>query len=104
MISPWYSGFSLVQISFIASICSRNFFEAGLAERAVVFHLLDVPPAADAENKAPARDLVERGNELRRLDRIALDREHTPVASFSRLVNAAALVSRGGPSRRNTAA
>jgi hypothetical protein len=64
--------------------------EAGLVDRAVVFQLLGVPAAADPENEPPARDLIERGDELGRLDRVALDDRHTPVASLSRLVATAA--------------
>jgi len=40
---------------------------------AVVLDLLLVPAAADPEQEAPARDLVERGDELGGLDRVALD-------------------------------
>jgi len=38
----------------------------------VVLHFIPVPAAADTEQKAAVRDLVERGDELRRLDRVAL--------------------------------
>ena len=40
--------------------------------RAMVFHLLGVPADADAEQEAAARDLIDRGHQLRGLDRIAL--------------------------------
>ncbi len=46
--------------------------EAGLGIGAVIFHLVGIPAAADAEQKAPARDLVDRGDEFRCLDRVAL--------------------------------
>jgi hypothetical protein len=67
-----------------------QFLEVGLVDRAVVFHLLGVPPAADAENKAPARELVERGHAFAVWIVSRWITRHTPVASFSRLVNAAA--------------
>jgi len=41
----------------------------------VVFHLVLVPAAADPEQKPPAGDLVERGDRLRGLYRVALDDE-----------------------------
>src|SRR2546429_9540033 len=43
--------------------------------RSVVGHLLGVPAGADAEEEAPARDLIEARDLLGGLDRIALDDE-----------------------------
>jgi len=48
--------------------------------------------AADAEQEAAARHLVERSGELRGLDRVALDHQQTPVPIFSVVVAAAAAV------------
>ena len=42
---------------------------------AVIAHLLEVPAGADAEQEPPAREAVERGDLLRRADRIALDQQ-----------------------------
>src|SRR5262249_30096780 len=56
--------------------------EAGLVDRAVVFHLLRVPAAADTGNEPPTRDLVKRGDELCRLDRVALDDQAHPGAEL----------------------
>jgi hypothetical protein len=65
----------LVQISFIASICSRILRGAGLVYGAVIFHFLGIPAAADAEQKAALRHLVQRSDKLGGLDRVALDNE-----------------------------
>ena len=46
--------------------------EARVVAGAVVFHLLDVPAAADAEHEAAAGELVEAGDLLRGDDRVAL--------------------------------
>ena len=48
---------------------------AGLVDGAVVFHLFGIPAAADAEQEAAVRYLVERCDELRGLDRIPLDHQ-----------------------------
>ncbi len=72
--SPWYSAFVLVQIAFIASMRSRMSLKRVFG-RAVVVHLLGVPAGADAEQEAPVRDLVERGDLLGGLDRVALHDE-----------------------------
>src|SRR5260370_24060097 len=45
---------------------------AGLEDGSVVFHLLGIPAATDAEEDAAFRYLVERRDELRRLDCISL--------------------------------
>jgi hypothetical protein len=49
--------------------------EAGVIAGAVVFHLLDVPAAADSELEAPARQTVEAGDLLGGDDRVALGNE-----------------------------
>jgi hypothetical protein len=46
--------------------------EAGVVADAVIFHLLDVPAAADAKNEPSSRQSVETGNALSRYDRVAL--------------------------------
>jgi hypothetical protein len=38
----------------------------------VVLHLILVPAAADTKQKAAIRHLIDRGDELGRLDRVAL--------------------------------
>jgi len=38
----------------------------------VVLHFIPVPAAADTKQKATVRHLIDRGGELRRLDRVAL--------------------------------
>jgi hypothetical protein len=58
----------------------------------VALDLVLVPPAADAEQKPAARDLIDRGDELRGLDRVALNDEATPVPTFKVLVAIAAAV------------
>ena len=52
-----------------------HLLHAGGENRVVVFDLLLVPATADAEEEAPARDLIDRGDELGGLDRVALDHE-----------------------------
>ena len=47
--------------------------EARLVVGAVVFHLLGIPPTADAELEAPAGERVEARDFLGRDDRVALD-------------------------------
>src|SRR5579862_3284461 len=54
--------------------------EAGFVAGAVVFHLLDIPAAADAEDDAAARQLVEAGHRFRGDDRVALGNETDPGA------------------------
>src|SRR6202022_757606 len=44
-------------------------------DRAVVLDLLLVPSATDAEQETSARHMIERGDELGGLDRVALDHE-----------------------------
>jgi hypothetical protein len=61
-----------VQISFIASIRSRISSKAGLEHGAVVLHFILVPAAANTEQKMAVRHLIDRGEELGRLDRVAL--------------------------------
>src|ERR1700719_4049472 len=46
--------------------------EAGFEDRAMVLDFLGIPAATNAEEKAPARDLIYRGNELCRLDGVTL--------------------------------
>jgi hypothetical protein len=48
---------------------------AGLVYGAVIFHLFGIPAAADAEQEAALRYLVQRSDKLGRLDRVALDNE-----------------------------
>src|SRR5438067_2490072 len=48
---------------------------AGLVICAVFFHFLGVPAATDAEQEAASGYLVERGHELRGLDRVSLDHQ-----------------------------
>jgi len=56
---------------------SRISFEAGRKGGAVALDLLTVPTAADTKQKPAARHLVDRGDELCRLDRVALhDQAH----------------------------
>src|SRR5690348_1215242 len=52
-----------------------HFLETAFELGAVALDLVLVPAAADAEQKAAARDLVDRGDELGCLDRVALDDE-----------------------------
>jgi hypothetical protein len=52
-----------------------------------------VASAPDAEQETPARDLVDRGDEVGGLDRVALDNETHADADFGRFVAAAAAVS-----------
>ena len=75
----------MVQISFIASICSRIFLKRVCEDGAVALDLVLVPAAADAEQKPAARDLVDRGDELCGLDRVALDDEAHPGADLQGL-------------------
>jgi hypothetical protein len=56
--------------------------EAGLGVGAVIFHLVGIPTAADAEQKAAVRHLVERGDKFRRLDRVALLHQAHPGSEF----------------------
>src|SRR5438270_8133707 len=49
--------------------------EARVVAGAVVLHLLDIPAAADPEDEAAARQLIEAGDAFRRDDRIALGNE-----------------------------
>src|ERR1700757_1013617 len=49
--------------------------EAGFEGRAVILDFLGVPAAANAKEEAPARNLIDRGNELCGLDRVALHDE-----------------------------
>ena len=49
--------------------------EAGFVLGAVVFHLLDIPAAADAKDKPPTRQLVEASDAFRGDDRVALGNE-----------------------------
>src|SRR5207249_2548322 len=51
---------------------------------AVVLHLLGVPPAADAEEDAPAREEVQAGDLLGGGDRVALDEQADPRADLER--------------------
>jgi hypothetical protein len=62
----------LVQISFIASTCSRIFFKARFEHSAVALDLVLVPPATNAKQKPSSRDLIDRRDKVRSLDRIAL--------------------------------
>src|SRR6516165_7431651 len=52
---------------------------------AVVLDLLLVPAAANAEQKAPARNLVERRDKLGGLDRVALDHQTDAGREFEPL-------------------
>ena len=45
---------------------------AGGEDRAVVRHFLDVPAVADAEQEAAGGNLIDRGDQFRRLDQLAL--------------------------------
>src|SRR5205814_2813005 len=58
--------------------------EARLEGRAVVFHLLGVPAAADAEEEAPAREEVEARDLLGQGDRIVLDDQADARADLER--------------------
>ena len=58
---------------------------AGGEDGAVIGHLILVPAIADAEQEAPAGDLVDRGNRFRRLDRVALDNEADTGTELQRL-------------------
>src|SRR5208282_4386687 len=62
-------------------------FPFPLCYRAVIFHLLDVPSAADSEHDAPAGDHVERSDFLCQRDRIALDNEAYARAQLQLLGN-----------------
>ena len=73
--SPWYSASSFVQISFIASDLLAQQAAARLEGGAVVLHLLGVPAAADAEEEAAAREMIEAGDLLGERDRVALDHQ-----------------------------
>src|ERR1700720_3336385 len=55
-----------------------HLLEARREDGAVALDLVLVPPAADAEQKPAARDLVDRGDELCGLDRVALNDEAHP--------------------------
>src|SRR5262249_3390066 len=59
---------------------------------AVVFDLLLVPSTANAEQKASARNLIERGDELGGLDSVALDHKADAGGDFEPLGS----TSRGG--------
>jgi hypothetical protein len=48
---------------------------AGLVYGAVIFHFFGIPAAADAEQKAALRHLVQRSDKLGGLNRVALDNE-----------------------------
>src|ERR1700730_18663288 len=52
-----------------------HLLRAGLVNGAVVFHLFGIPAAADAEQEAALRHLIERGDEVCGLDRVALDHQ-----------------------------
>ena len=58
--------------------------EARGVHRSVVFHLVLVPAAADAKQEAALADLIDGGDELRGLDRIALLHEQHAGAEFDR--------------------
>ena len=58
--------------------------EARRIDRAVILHLVLVPAAADAEQKAASRHLVERGDRLRQLHRVALDHQTDAGAELER--------------------
>ena len=51
----------------------------------MIFDLLGIPAAANAEQKAAVRDLVERGDELGSLNRVALDYQAHPGAELEAL-------------------
>src|SRR5206468_3025819 len=51
----------------------------------VVLHLFGVPAAADAEQKPAARDLIDRGDLLGGLDRVALNYQTDPGADLEPL-------------------
>ena len=55
-----------------------HFLEARFEDGAVIFNFVLVPAAADAKQKPPAGNLVDRSDELCRLDRVALDDEAHP--------------------------
>ena len=62
-----------------------HFLSAGLVNGAVIFHVLGIPATADAEQEAALRHLVERGNQLCRLDCVALDYQADNSAEFEPL-------------------
>ena len=70
-----------------------HLLHAGGKDGAVVLDLLLVPAAADAEQEPPARHLVDRGDELGGLDRVALDDEAHAGGYLELLVAPAAAVS-----------
>src|SRR6516162_2711392 len=55
-----------------------HLLEAGFEDSAMALDLVLVPTAADAEQKPPARDMIDRGDELCGLDRVALIDEAHP--------------------------
>src|SRR5438105_14998006 len=62
-----------------------HLFKTGREDGAVALDLVLVPAAADAEQKPAARDVVDRGDELRGLDRVALNDEAHPGADLQSL-------------------
>jgi len=67
-------GFASVQIAFIASICSR-IFACASEDGAVVLDFSWFQAAAMPKRNRPPRHLVDRGDVLGGLDRVALDDE-----------------------------
>jgi hypothetical protein len=60
------------RFSLIASVRSRIALERLSNTVPVVLHFILVPAAADTKQKAPVRHLIDRGDELGRLDPVAL--------------------------------
>ena len=59
--------------------------EPGFIGDAVVLHLVDVPAAADAENKPPARQAIDTGHGFRQIERIMLRHQADAGANSERL-------------------
>ena len=87
--SPWYSASDFVQISFIASMDFAHPLEAGGVDGAVAFHFVLVPTAADAEEEPSLAHLVDRGDQLGGLDRVALLHQQHAGAELDGLGNLA---------------
>ena len=69
--------------------------EARCVDRAVIFHLLGIPAAADAEHKSPARQLVQARHAFGGDDRIALRHQADAGAELERFGR------RGGEGQRD---
>ena len=82
--SPWNSASSCGPQRLHRQHALAQQLEARVVAGAVVLHLLDVPAAADGEDEAAARELVEAGDRFRGDDRVALRHQADAGAELER--------------------